>query len=89
MQYLQLASEVEQPFVIPSLSPVTSEYSSRVNSMAENSKVADSAVRRDMQLLQTKLANLDEDALVSDEEDRDDYCTYHELGQRRTSLCLL
>ncbi|KAL3235009.1 hypothetical protein RNJ44_02797 [Nakaseomyces bracarensis] len=85
MAYLTLASEIEQPFVIPSLSPVTSEYSSRVNSMVSD----DQAIKRDIQLLQTKLNNLDEEA-VSDDEERADYNTsYNELGQRRTSLCLL
>lgn len=89
MAYLQLASEIEQPFVIPSLSPVTSEYSSRVNSMVDEQD----NIKRDIQLLQTKLTNLEEDALVSDEEEdeqQDGYNTsYNELGQRRTSLCLL
>lgn len=89
MPFLQLASEVEQPFVIPSLSPVTSEYSSRANSQV----VDEEMIKRDLQLLQTRLNKLDESAVVSDEEEEqevDGYRTsYNELGQRRTSLCLL
>lgn len=89
MPFLQLASEVEQPFVIPSLPPVTSEYSSRANSQV----VDEEMIKRDLQLLQTRLNKLDESAVVSDEEEEqevDGYRTsYNELGQRRTSLCLL